>query len=133
MTTMAPLYARYVPPKAAPVAAESKPEKKPKKTSTQDSAVKEKNSDGRKKRKRADVDSAPESGRSTDDGVSIPKKHTALLSKFQKAAQRSEAVKATGDHVDVDVDTDAQPELHDLVPLLQRHLGDWRVAHIKPG
>lgn len=118
---MAP-YARYVPLKpAAPVAAAtatlahdpapSKPKqvKVPMGPSRSDDS-------GRKKRKRQEVDNSPTADdRDNDNNIdtpAIPSKHSAVYSKFQKAAQRSEAVKATAP--DGHVDLAHQPELHGM-------------------
>jgi ATP-dependent RNA helicase DDX51/DBP6 len=119
---MAP-YARYVPSKPdAPVAAtttplehvpvpsKSKQVKVPKGPSRSDDS-------GRKKRKRAEIDNPPAAANDDDDDKhsdtpAIPSKHSAVYSKFQKAAQRSEAAKATApdDHVD----SALEPELHGM-------------------
>ena len=118
---MAP-YARYVPSKPdAPVAAatiplehvpvpsKSKQVKVPKGPSRSDDS-------GRKKRKRAELDNPPTVANDDDDKHSdtpaIPSKHSAVYSKFQKAAQRSEAAKATAP--DEHVDSFNQPELHGM-------------------
>jgi ATP-dependent RNA helicase DDX51/DBP6 len=117
---MAP-YARYVPLKAAaPVAAatttpehvavpsKAKQVKVPKGPSRSDDS-------GRKKRKRAELDdpsTTPAAPADDDDTPAVPSKHSAVYSKFQKAAQRSEAAKATAP--DDQVDLDHQPELHGM-------------------
>ena len=118
---MAP-YARYVPSKPdAPVAAatiplehvplpsKSKQVKVPKGPSRSDDS-------GRKKRKRAELDNPPAVANDDDDKHSdtpaIPSKHSAVYSKFQKAAQRSEVAKATAP--DEHVDSANQPELHGM-------------------
>ncbi|KAI4833662.1 P-loop containing nucleoside triphosphate hydrolase protein, partial [Aureobasidium sp. EXF-8845] len=124
---MAP-YARYVPVKpTAPVAAateisehvsvpsKAKQIKVPKGPSRSDDG-------GRKKRKRAEVEDsstavAAATANDNSDNLAIPSKHSAVYSKFQKAAQRSEAVKATAP--DDNVDPADEPELHDLIPLPQ--------------
>ncbi|KAI4762371.1 P-loop containing nucleoside triphosphate hydrolase protein [Aureobasidium sp. EXF-3400] len=124
---MAP-YARYVPPKPSALAAadtttdphasvplQQKQLKVPKGPSRSDD-------NGRKKRKRAEIDTPPATTTTTDtnngDDISaIPSKHSAVYSKFQKAAQRSEAVRAAAP--DDNVDLADQPELHDLIPLPQ--------------
>lgn len=118
---MAP-YARYEPPKpAAPAAAatatlehiqvpwKANQVKVPKGPSRSDDS-------GRKKRKRVQVDNPPTVGDGDKDDrtdtAAVPSKHSAVYSKFQKAAQRSEAAKATApdDHVD----PADQPELHGM-------------------
>lgn len=118
---MAP-YARYVPLKpAAPVAAatatlehetlpsKAKQVKVPKGPSRSDDS-------GRKKRKRLEADNpttADDGDKDNDtDTPAIPSKHSAVYSKFQKAAQRSEAAKATAS--DDHVDPADQPELHGM-------------------
>jgi ATP-dependent RNA helicase DDX51/DBP6 len=116
---MAP-YARYVPLKAAaPVAAattapehvavpsKAKQVKVPKGPSRSDDS-------GRNKRKRAELDHPPTTAAADDDDntLAVPSKHSAVYSKFQKAAQRSEAAKATAP--DDQVDLDHQPELHGM-------------------
>ncbi|KEQ67275.1 P-loop containing nucleoside triphosphate hydrolase protein [Aureobasidium melanogenum CBS 110374] len=124
---MAP-YARYVPPKpAALVAADTtadldvsvppqqKPVKVPKGPSRSDD-------NGRKKRKRPDIDNPPTTTTTAhvnndDEASAIPSKHSAVYSKFQKAAQRSEAARAAAPNDNVDLAD--QPELHDLIPLPQ--------------
>ncbi|KAG9546230.1 hypothetical protein KCU86_g21723, partial [Aureobasidium melanogenum] len=125
---MAP-YARYVPPKPSALAAadtttdphvslppQQKQVKVPKGPSRSDD-------NGRKKRKRAEIDTPPAATTSTigtnngDDASAIPSKHSAIYSKFQKAAQRSEAARAAAP--DDNVDLADQPELHDLIPLPQ--------------
>ena len=63
--------------------------------------------DGRKKRKRAEVEGAPQ-----DDAPSVPSKHSGVLDKFQKAARLSEAQKAAAK--DRPVEAEEQPELHGL-------------------
>ncbi|KAH0072474.1 hypothetical protein KCU66_g22180, partial [Aureobasidium melanogenum] len=118
---MAP-YARYVPPKPSALAAadtttdphvslppQQKQVKVPKGPSRSDD-------NGRKKRKRAEIDTPPAATTSTigtnngDDASAIPSKHSAIYSKFQKAAQRSEAARAAAP--DDNVDLADQPELH---------------------
>ncbi|KAG9625611.1 P-loop containing nucleoside triphosphate hydrolase protein, partial [Aureobasidium melanogenum] len=124
---MAP-YARYVPPKPTALAAadtttdshvslppQQKQVKVPKGPSRSDD-------NGRKKRKRAEIDPLPATTTTTDtnngdDASAIPSKHSAVYSKFQKAAQRSEAARAAAP--DDNVDLADQPELHDLIPLPQ--------------
>jgi ATP-dependent RNA helicase DDX51/DBP6 len=119
---MAP-YARYVPLKStAPVAAatetsehvsvpsKAKQIKVPKGPSRSDDS-------GRKKRKRAELEDpstavAVPADDDDKDTLAIPSKHSAVYSKFQKAAQRSEAVKATAP--DDNVDPADQPELHGM-------------------
>lgn len=119
---MAP-YARYVPPKpAALVAADTtadpnvsvppqqKPVKVPKGPSRSDD-------NGRKKRKRPDIDNPPTTTTTAhvnndDEASAIPSKHSAVYSKFQKAAQRSEAARAAAPNDNV-VLAD-QPELHGI-------------------
>jgi ATP-dependent RNA helicase DDX51/DBP6 len=119
---MAP-YARYVPLKpTAPVAAatetpehvsippKAKQVKVPKGPSRSDDS-------GRKKRKRAELEDAPTAvtgpaAADDKDTLAIPSKHSAVYSKFQKAAQRSEAAKATAP--DDNVDPADQPELHGM-------------------
>ena len=120
---MAP-YARYVPSKpTAPVAAATtipdhaslpskhKQVKVPKGPSRSDD-------NGRKKRKRAELDNPPAADHKDkehdkdNDSVAIPSKHSAVYSKFQKAAQRSEAAKATAP--DDQTDLAQQPELHGM-------------------
>lgn len=112
---MAP-YARYVPPKAAaPVAAaetiaSSAPAPAPVKTKQIKVPKGPSRSDdnGRKKRKRTEVDTAAD-----EDGPAIPSKHNAVFSKFQKAARRSEAAKAAAP--DDDVEPEIKPELHGML------------------
>ncbi|KAK6007198.1 hypothetical protein QM012_006206 [Aureobasidium pullulans] len=121
---MAP-YARYVPPKPTALAVahttsisqtsappQQKQVKVPKGPSRSDD-------NGRKKRKRAEIDNPPTTTdtNNSDDASVIPSKHSAVYSKFQKAAQRSEAARAAAP--DENVDLADQPELHDLIPLPQ--------------
>ncbi|KAI5208778.1 hypothetical protein AUEXF2481DRAFT_6434 [Aureobasidium subglaciale EXF-2481] len=119
---MAP-YARYVPSKsAAPVVAQvaqvapatqvsnpgkAKQVKVPKGPSRSDD-------NGRKKRKRSELDSSLDQD---DDAPAIPNKHSAVYSKFQKAALRSEVARASAP--DDTLDPASLPELHDLIPLPQ--------------
>lgn len=108
---MAPLYARYVPPKstattvsnAPTVTAPSSPP--PSKSKKEPKRKADGEEDGRKKRKRAEVESAPQ-----DDTPSIPSKHSGLFDKFQKAARLSEVQKAAAK--DQPVEAEDQPELH---------------------
>lgn len=116
---MAP-YARYVPLKpAAPVAAatttvehvaappNAKQVKVPKGPSRSDDS-------GRKKRKRIERDNPPTTDDADNDTDTppVPSKHSAVYSKFQKAAQRSEAAKASAP--DGHVVLPDQPELHGM-------------------
>lgn len=117
---MAP-YARYVPPKSTALAAadtttashvsvpsQPKQVKVPKGPSRSD------DDHGRKKRKRAEIDNPPTTAVTDNDheAFAIPSKHSAVYSKFQKAAQRSEAARAAAPD-DNDALTE-QPELHGM-------------------
>ncbi|KAI5209541.1 P-loop containing nucleoside triphosphate hydrolase protein [Aureobasidium subglaciale] len=118
---MAP-YARYVPSKsAAPVVAQAAPAThvsnppppKPKQVKVPKGPSRS-DDNGRKKRKRSELDTPPNKD---DETPAIPSKHSAVYSKFQKAALRSEVVRASAP--DDTLDPASLPELHDLIPLPQ--------------
>lgn len=113
---MAP-YARYVPSKSTALAAADTTTASHASASSQPKQLKvpkgpsRSDDNGRKKRKRAELDNPPTVALTDNDhdASAIPSKHSAVYSKFQKAAQRSEAARAAAPD-----DNDALAELPEL-------------------